>query len=254
MRLAFLLAAVPLCAAEDPNEILKRLVEAEKQNASRIRQYTYVEENSHVDIQKDGSKKIASSETHEIIYLEGTIYRKLVAKNGQPLNKKDAAKEEEKLQRAAEERRQPSRSSGRTLTIGTNADLLTLCDNQLFGEEEIQNRKAWVIESSPKAGYVPANDREKDVLSWQTRLWIDQQDNMPLRQIRTVIRERSSFKPGTIFATDYEKINGEDWFPTFTFIDAHIQFLAVIKMSGRIEIRNSNFKKFNVDSSVSVEQ
>lgn len=88
--------------------------------------------------------------------------------DGKPLDAKGRAKEEKKMQQTAEERRKQRRAGAFHPTIGTGSTqgLLTLFDNRLLGEEEVQGRKTWIIESTLQAGRVPANKYEKRFLAF----------------------------------------------------------------------------------------
>src|ERR1039457_2770241 len=102
----FILAAVCGWSAEEANGIIRRLAEAQKQNDSLAGEYTYAEETAYFTYDKAGHPNKDRSETHDIIFVEGISYSKLTARNGKPLEAREAAKEEKKLQQAAEERRQ----------------------------------------------------------------------------------------------------------------------------------------------------
>jgi hypothetical protein len=256
MRFFLLLAAVPLWAAEDANAILTRLVEAEKSNTERTRQYTFTLESQHFDYDKNGQAKPTGSETYEILFVEGSVYNRLVSRNGKPLDKREEAKEEKKMQQTAAKRRKERRSGlfRKVTDLGSNQELLTLFDNHLVGEEEIHGRKAWVIESTPQAGRIAANDHEKDVLSFRKKIWVDQVENVSLKRIDTVIGDQIALKPPTTHTFEFEKVNGDAWMPATSVFDFRIQWFKLAKSSGRTESRYSNYKKFNVESTISVDQ
>jgi hypothetical protein len=250
-----LLAALPLFAAEDPNEIVKRFIEADRKNWERASQYTYVEQADFFDFDKNGQPRKDRSETHEIVFVEGATYKKLVARNDRPLEAKEQSKEDKKLQRIAEERRKQRRSGlfHKNVSLGSFDDLLTLFDNRLVAEEEIRGHKAWVIVSTPKEGRTPANAHEKEVLSFKRKLWINQADSQLLRSEYTVVGQHINFTPGTTLTWDFEKINDDAWLTISGVIDGHLQFAKFIKPAVRTEYRNSKFQKFDVQSTITME-
>jgi hypothetical protein len=241
--------------AQDLEDILKRNREADKQNDERAKQYTYVEETDNFEYDKQRHAKKTGSETHDVIFVEGESYKRLVARDGKPLAPKEEAKEEKKLQQTAEERRKARRkgllSFSRTFSISGD-DLLKLCDRRLAGEEEIGGRKAWVIEFTPQKGRVPANQHEKDALSSQHKMWIDEVENVMLKMSTLVIGDGTFMKPGSTMTIEFAKVNDDAWLPVFTVFDARIQIALVIRDSVRTETRNSNFKKFDVKSTITV--
>jgi len=193
------------------------------------------------------------------------FYQKLISQDGKPLDAKDQAKEDKKMQQTAEERRKQRRTLRGglltnacpffhpTVSIGSSQDLLTLFDNRLLGEEEVRGRKTWIVESTPQAGRVPANQHEKEVLSWSHKLWIGQTENFTLKTVDTVIGDRVYMKPGSTLTSEYEKINGDAWLAVRRSEYFHLQFAKFIRPAGRSDYQDSKFRKFDVQSTVAIE-
>lgn len=239
--------------AQDVDAILQRNREADKHNDERAKQYTYVEETDNFEYDKHGQAKKTGSVTNDVIFVEGASYKRLVARDGKPLPPKEEAKEEKKLQQTAEERRKARRKGllnfSRSFSVSGD-DLLKFCDHRLVGEEEIHGRQAWVIEFTPQKGRVPANQHEKDVLSFQTKVWVDEEEGVTAKLMLLVIGDGTFMKPGSSMTIEIAKINDDAWLPVFTVFDARIQIALVIRDSLRSEARNSNFKKFDVQSTI----
>jgi len=250
-----LLAVLPARATEDANDILKRFIEARNSNWKRASQYTYVEQAEFFSFNKTGQPKKDRSETHEIIFLEGLAYKKLIARNERPLATKEQAKQEKDMRRIAADRRAQLRSGllHKNISLGSDDDLMTLFDNRVLGEEEVRGRTVWVIECTPKDGRAPANAREKEVLSFRRKLWIDKSEYVPLKSVHTVVGQHITFMPGTTITWEFEKINQDAWLATSGIIDGHVQFAKFIKPAVRTEYRNSKFQKFDVQSTITVE-
>ncbi|HEY4364982.1 MAG TPA: hypothetical protein VGN17_28725 [Bryobacteraceae bacterium] len=251
------MCALPLLAAQSAEEILQRNFAAKKANNEKARQYTSLEEDTRCTYDKSGQSKQTSSETYEVMFLEGEQYKKLVARSGQPLNTAEQAKEEKKLQEEAKARRK-KRGSGlftRTFSIGSADDamLFTHFENRIVGEEEVNGRRAWVIESVPKADRKPANDHERDVLSTRQKRWVDQADYNEARWQAVVVGDKSPLKPGTTFTIEFAKINDDAWLGTFLSIDFRMEMMKFIKGAGRQESRFSKFQKFDVQSTITVD-
>jgi hypothetical protein len=250
-----LLAILPVWGAEDANAIVKRFIEAQGKNWERASQYTYVEQADFFSFDKSGQPKKDRSETHEIIFVEGLTYKKLVARNERPLEPKEQSKVEKLMQRIAKERRE-QRHSGlfhKEISLGSDDDLLTLFDNRVLGEEEIRGRKAWVIGSAPKEGHAAANAHEKDILSFKRKLWIDQVEYVPLKSEHTVIGPHVTLTPGTTITWEFGKINEDAWLTISGVIEGHLQFVKFIKPAVRTEYKYSKFQKFDVQSTITVD-
>ena len=75
--------------------------------------------------------------------MEGETYRKLVARNDRPLDSKEQAKEDTRFKQTAQERRTKRRNGlmHKTFSLGERAELLTLFDNKVAGEEGCADAK-----------------------------------------------------------------------------------------------------------------
>ena len=266
--LLLLLAALPLPAAEDANAILRRLIEADNQDHQLAGQYTYREETTWFRFDRSGRPHKNSTETHDVIFVEGVNFRKLIARNGKPLSAREAAQVEKEMQEtAAERRRHPPIAAGGSIgfgsaraDIGSLPELLTLFDNRLVGEEEVNGRKAWVIESTPRAGHVPASPHERDLFAFHKKLWIDEAENELARMTITVGAEGLHAReglllaaPGSSISIEYAKIDERVWEPVLVTLDIQRQSGKTIRPWGRTEYRQSEFHKFDVESTITVE-
>jgi hypothetical protein len=262
MRLLLLLTALPLWAADDANTILRRYLEADKQNDKKAEQYTFVEERAWFGRDRNGEFKQIRSETAEMIFVEGQAYRRLVARNGKPLDAKEKAKVDKDMRETAEHRRKhPAWADGGGVTnghdrvdLGSDEELLTLFDNHVAGEEEIGGRKAWVIESTPRKDHPAANRHEKDVASFNKRLWIDEVENAELRAVYTVIGDHIYIKPGSTFVFDFQKVNQDAWQLAQLVIETRNTVSTDVQVQERVEIRYSDFKKFDVQSTITIDK
>jgi hypothetical protein len=253
-RFLAILAGLPLLADEQPSEIIKRYIAASNRNWERASQYTWVQQADYFDIAKDGSAKKDRSQTFEVMFIDGGSYQKLVARNDQPLDAKQQAREEIKWQKIVEERRkQHSGVLHKNVSLGSDEDLLTLFDNRLEGMEEIRGRKSWVLLSAPLKDRTPANNHEKEVLSYERKLWIDQASNQLVRVVYTVVGDHTVFAKGSTITWDFDQINDEIWLMISGVINGRLQFAKIIKPAVRTEYHNSKFQKFDVQSTIAVD-
>src|SRR5205823_3869958 len=99
------------------------------------------------------------SGTHDVTFVEGDSYQRLVARDGKPLSPKEEGQEEKKLRQTAEERRE-ARHSGRAISFGVSSDdVAKLCDHRLLGEEELHAHKALLREEFERKGLPPEEAR-----------------------------------------------------------------------------------------------
>ena len=252
LRLLLAVSTLTACVAETPESIVGRLIEAEAQNQKRAAQYTYVEHIDHFTADKAGKWKKDRSETYDILFVEGETYRRLVERNDQPLSSKEKAKEDEKQRLTAEERRRARRSGifTKTVTLGSTADLATLYRVRVVGEEDVRGRKAWVLECKPKEDYRPDNAREKQALSFDRKLWVDQKDVVILRSVYEVTGDNDALMPHSTISWEFDKVNDDAWMISTGEIDGRAKFLKMMKPKVRTEYRCRDFKKFDVQSTI----
>ncbi len=255
LTIAFLVACPASGWSEDAASIVKRMIDAQNRNAKSAEQYTFVEETDRYYFDKAGQLQKASSETNEVLFVEGVHYRKLIARNEKPLEARDRAKEEKKLLLFAAAQRK-ERSSGvfhRTVSLGSSEEVLQMFDLRYLGKEEVRGRNTWVVDCAPQADRTPANQHEKEVLSWRMKYWIDEVDGVPIRQVNTVVGGHIAFKPGSTLTTEYRKINDDAWLAEAMTLDFEAQFNKIIKARGRTQYRYSKFQKFDVQSTITLE-
>ncbi len=100
---------------------LARMQEAEKANPERATLYTYTELTSHFELERTARE--FNARKNAVMTLEGEPYRKLVARNEQPLSAKEAAKEDKKLaQTAAERKKKHNGVFSKTYSYGWGQD------------------------------------------------------------------------------------------------------------------------------------
>ncbi|HEY3841129.1 MAG TPA: hypothetical protein VGL72_31375 [Bryobacteraceae bacterium] len=255
--LALPLLALPLCAADDASSLIKRLIEAERNNNRRAEQYTYRQQTDRFVLDKKDKPRKTQSETHDVIFVEGMRYEKLIARNGKPLNIRDQARVEKDMRQTAEERRRRehplpaggiitlSGGYGRdNIDLGSLSELLTLFDNRIAGEEEVRGHPSWVIESTPRANYTPANEHQRQVMIFRKKFWIDKSETVLVRSIYTVTSPDSIFDPGSSLTFESEKIDQYVW----EVVSLTLNFSRL-----RTIYHMSQFKKFDVQSTITVD-
>jgi hypothetical protein len=234
------------------DEILNQYRAANKANQLVVEQYTDTSKTTHIHYDGKGRETSRDSETYDFMFLEGAPYAKLIARNDQPLSAAENAKEDEKLKRTAEERRAHEHTpfTQRNVHMASIADTQRLDSCKIAGEEEIGQRKAWIIQCDPQPGLKPANKAEKEKLSTNRRLWINQKDHMLVKLVDTALEGNPTMTPGSTITNQYKLINNEAWCMVSSIIEGHLKIAGMIHAQVRTEYSHTNFKKFAVQSTV----
>jgi len=122
-------------------------------------------------------------------------------------------------------------------------------DNKVTGEETVLGRKAWRMESEPRAGYKPADRQEEEALASRRVNWFDEEDGFAIRATSLFIRPANGFQPGTAIGVELLKV-GEEWLPDSQAIRSDMKIMAGIH--GRVDSRQHyyDYKRFTVDTTV----
>ncbi|MGH9662832.1 MAG: hypothetical protein ACRD9L_00235 [Bryobacteraceae bacterium] len=237
MRFRFLLclyvaAAAALCAATNPNELVRSSVAKIEADWKAAPRYSYHERDVNEKLDSDGEVSSKTINTYQVILLDGSEYRKLIAHANKPLSSEELAQQEQKLNAEGDRRRHES-SSDRAKRVSlyekerqqNQRMLLELVDAfnfRLRGRQTIDGRKTWVLDATPKPGYVPKTRETKVLVGMRGRMWIDEQENQWVKVQAKVIKPVSfvfgfaSVSPGTEFILEQAPIAGTPdlWLPT----------------------------------------
>lgn len=261
-----LLASGWLSAAPDAREIVRRAVEQNEQNFQVSRNYTYLQRQEVRELDRSGQVKSRKIETWDITLLEGSPYRRLVARNDQPLSAEDQKAEQERLEYSTEQRRkETSEQRARRLAEWQRRidrqrepvrELPDAFDFTLTGEEQLEGRPVYRIDASPKRGYKPRSQFASFFPKVKLRLWIDQQDYQGAK-VEMETLDTISFggfllrvSKGTHLTIEQTLVNDEVWLPKAVSLTAAARILLLKGFNREMDFRFSGYKKFQVDSHV----
>ena len=242
------------------------MAEKDRENHKRQRDYTYIERDVQNNLDGKGHNKSTEVKTYEVLEIYGEQVQRLIQKDDKPLEAKEAAKEEEKIQKIIDKRREESdserrkreekeekeREDGRKF-VNEVADAYNF---KLVGTEVVDGREAWVIDGEPRPGYEPQMKEAKFLPKFHGRVWVDKNDlqlsKMDVEAIDTVSVGwvLARIHKGSRFVLEQTRVNDEVWLPrhvTFKF-DARLALLKGYNIDGDQEFRD--YKKFGSTSKI----
>ena len=267
MRFFTLIVCLPaILGAQDPREIVRRSVEIDRKNLEIARNYTYLERRE--DRELDGSGKVKNTEvqTSDVTLLEGSSYRRLVARNDRPLSPKEQQREEDKLRKSIEERRAET-AEQRKLRIADwerrrqrqrepLKELPDAFDFRLAGEEALASGEVYVLDAMPKPGYKPQTPSAAYFPKVKARLWIDKND-YHWAKVEVETLDTISFggflvrlAKGTRLIVEQAHVNQEVWLLKSLTLQASARVALIMNVRREIIVTLSDYKKFQVDSRV----
>src|ERR1017187_10109981 len=154
---------------EQIRDLLRRAEEKDLENEKRLRDYTYIEREERHKLngrggEPDGVKKI-DSRTWEILEIYGEPVARLTAKDDKTLSAGEAKKEDDKIQKIIDKRKNESEEDRRKRLEKEEKRreedrkfVLEIADAfnfRLLGSEALDGRDAWVLQGEPRPGYEP---------------------------------------------------------------------------------------------------
>jgi hypothetical protein len=244
---AILLLAPP----PDTNALVESVIAHERAELAKRQQYTHREQIVKHHFGKDGKETSTSSETWEVLFFEGAPYRKLIAENDMPLSAAKQAKVEKEMAKEKQRRAGEKRNGllHRTVSLGGIAQLPKFY-NVKVTEDSFDGRPVWKIDAEPRPGVPAETEKERNAAATRRIYWIDPEANAIVKDETEFLLAINNIQPGTILRTEYQKVNSDCWLPAHSTFKWGLAVAKVVKASGLTENTFSDYKKFNVDSSV----
>ena len=246
---------------------LFRVVAAKDMENDKLqRNYTYIERQVQSKLDKNGETKSAEVKTYEILEIYGEQLQRLIAKDDKPLDAKDAAKEEEKIQkiidkrknesdddrRKREEKEEKEREDDRKFVT----EIADAYDFKLVGTEAMNGRQAWVIDGEPRPGFQPHMKDAKFLPKFHGRVWIDQ-DDLQLAKMEVEALDTISwgvflarFHKGSRFMLEQMRVNDEVWLPRQLAVKLDARLALLKSLDEDIEQTFRDYKKFRTSSKI----
>ncbi len=251
---------------EQMQQLFRVVADKDIENDKRQRDYTYIDRELQNNLDGKGKTKSTEVKTYDVLDIYGEQVQRLIAKDDKPLNAKEAAKEEEKIQKIIdkhknesdsdrkkrEEKEVKDREEGRKFVL----EVADAYNFKLVGTEDVGGREAWVIDAEPRPGFEPHMKDAKLLSKFHGRVWIDKGDlqlaKMDIEAIDTVSFGwvLARIHKGTRVTLEQTRVNDEVWLPRhLTFkLDARVALLKGYHIDGEQEYRD--YKKFRTSSKI----
>jgi hypothetical protein len=260
-------ASLPSTLTNDQiKDLIRRVAENDIANQKRLRDYTYTERQETRKLNGKGEVTSTESKTFDVLQIYGDTVQKLIARNGQPLSAKDAAKEDEKIQKIIDKRKNESDSDREKRLRKEEKDkeegrefvkeIADAYDFTLVGVEPIDGRPAWVIDATPHPGYVAHRKEAKMFSKIAGRIWIDQAED-ELVKIDSRVTDTISFglflarlHKGTRIVYEQTRVNDEVWLPRSASLHVDVRLALLKNFDQDIDITDRDYKKFRAGARI----
>jgi hypothetical protein len=254
-----------LGVAQDLRQIVRRAVELDAQNVQMGRGYTFQERREQHEL--DGSGKVRRDEirTWNVIPLEGTSYRRLVARNDVPLSAEEQRNEDEKLRLNTDQRRKETPQERqrrisdweRRQQQRTHEPIRELPDAFNFtpaGEAIIDGRTVYVIDARPRPGYRPKSQAAAFFPKIKARLWIDKAEGQWVKVEAETLETISiagfvlRVAKGTCYTAEQMHVADNVWAPKRIWYKASARIALVKTVQLEVETKLSDYRRFPADA------
>jgi hypothetical protein len=264
LALAAVLATV--VHAQDARDIVRRAVDADRRHSEAARNYTFLQRNQVKEFDGGGNIKKNEDRTFDVTLLDGSPYRRLVARNGRPISEAEQKWEQEKLQQGIEQRRHetPEQRERRVTEWRRKQEkqreplkeFPDAFDFRIAGEESMDGIAVWVIDATPKPGFRPKLSSASFFPKVEARLWISKSDyawvKIDMKTLDTISFGAVVLRlaKGSRLIIEQARVNNEIWLPKQVTLHASARILLFKALRAQYLFTFSDYKKFQVDSRV----
>jgi hypothetical protein len=251
---------------EQMQQLFRDVAEKDIENEKRLRDYTYIERDEERRLDAKGDVKSTEVKTYEVMEFYGEQVQRLIEKDDKALDSGDSAKEEKKVQKIIDKRKNESadtrekreqkeekdREEGRKF-VREVADAYNF---RLVGTESLGGREAWVIDAEPRPGFEPHLKEAKFLPKFHGRVWIDKNDTqlakMDVECIDTVSVGwfLARVHKGSRIVFEQTRVNNEAWLPKHLSVKVDVRLALLKNFNVELEQAFRDYKKFRATAKI----
>ena len=236
------------------------------ENDKRQRDYTYIERQVKSTLDGNGKTKSTEVRTYEILQVYGEQVERLIAKDDKPLSAKEASKEEDKIQKIVDKRKNESagaRKKREERELKDREDdrkfvreIAEAYNFKLIGTEPVAGREAWIIDGEPRPGFEPHMKGAKYLPRFHGRVWIDKGDlqlaRMDVECLDTISWGGflARFHKGSRFMLEQTRVNDEVWLPRQLAVKVDVRVVLLKNFNVDVEQTFRDYRKFRTSSKI----
>jgi hypothetical protein len=253
-------------AALSTNEIrglIQRAADNDIENDKKLHNYTYFEDTTEQRLDKNGQVKSTETKTREVMMVYGSQVERLVTKNGKPLSAKEAAEEDQRIQKIVNKRKNetPEEAAKRLKQEekeqeDTRRFVREVADAYNFHElppETIEGRESYVIDAEPRPGFEPHSKEAKFLPKFRFRVWIDKAETQWVKLDAESIDTVSvglflaRIHKGSRIVIKQTKVNEDVWLPQRMSVNVDVRLALLKDFNVAQDVKYRDYKKFRSD-------
>jgi hypothetical protein len=251
---------------EQIRAFIRKVAEKDLENDKKQRDYTYIEREEEHSLDGRGRVKSTESHTREIVMIYDKQVERLITKNDKPLSRKDAAKEEDRIQKIIDKRAHESEEERKKRLAKEEKDreegrkfeteVADAYNFRLVGIEQLDGRDTYVVDADPRPGYQPHLKDAKFLPKFRFRAWIDKAETQLVKVNAECIDTISwglflaRLHKGSSVVYEATRVNDEVWLPKHLAVrlDARVALLKNFNID--MDITYRDYKKFRTDAKI----
>ncbi|HET9407738.1 MAG TPA: hypothetical protein VFO39_10910 [Candidatus Sulfotelmatobacter sp.] len=247
-------------------QLFRVVAEKDIANEKKLRDYTYIDREVETRLDGKGNTKSTETRTYEFLVIDGEQVQRLIEKDEKPLSAKEAAKEEEKIQKIIDKHKNESENDRKKRAERDEKEreeglkyLREVSDAfnfKLVGTEQVGGRDAWVIDGEPRPGFQPHMKYANYLPKFHGRVWIDKSD-LQLSKIDLETLDTVSWglfvarlHKGTRVQLEQTRVNDEVWLPQHLTVKVGVRVALLKNINANIEQSFRDYKKFRTSARI----
>ena len=246
--------------------LIQQVADKDIENNKRQRNYTYVERQEEHHLDSTGTVKSTESKTSDVMMIYGEQVERLIAKNDKPLSEKEAAKEDEKIQKIIDKRKRETEDERRKRLEKEEKqreedrefvkDVSDAYNFRLLGIEPLEGRDAYVIDAEPRPDFQPRHKDAKLLTKFRFRVWIDREEKQWVKLDAECIDTVSwgvivaRIHKGSRILIETTRVNNEVWLPKHVGVKVDARVALLKKFNEDIDFTYRDYKKFRTDTRI----
>jgi hypothetical protein len=246
--------------------LIQQVADKEVENNKKQRDYTYLEREEQHHLDGKGAVKSTESKTSDVMMMYGEQVERMIAKNDKPLSDKEAAKEDEKIQKLIDKRKRESdeerrkrlekeekeKEEGREFV----RDVSAAYHFSLAGTELLEGRNTYVIDAEPRPDFEPHHKNAKLLTKFRFRVWIDEQEKqwvkLDAQCIDTVTWGLivARLHEGSRILIETTRVNDEVWLPKHVAVKIDARVALLKNLNEDVDFTYRDYKKFRSDTRI----
>ena len=251
---------------EQIQAMIRQVAEKDMENDKRQRDYTYVERVVEHKLKGNGEVGSTETRTYDVLEIYNEPVRRLTSKDDKPLSAKEVEKEDEKIQKIIDKRKNESegdrekrlkreereREDARRFVTAV-ADAY---DFQLVGTESLDGRETYVIDAEPRPGFEARSKEAKFLPKFKFRVWIDRAENQWVKLDAECIDTVSvglflaRVHKGSRILIDTTRVNDEVWLPRHVALHVDVRVALLKNFNVEQDVTYADYKKFHSASRI----